>query len=756
MCDAKRAGSVLLLLLTMTSASVSWAREKSDDTNPSENRLQNGYFLQDFDDPALPIRVLVPRSAAVQNRNEALSWYMVGRLFDTSHRGEPRKSLNAFRKAVELDPESIEIYRELVPLEFAAKDVEAAVRHAAKAAELDPEDHEILRMLAIQAASSGQLPEAIKHLEQAMKSSRVKKESLEYVLLNVSLGKLYLVTGKKEQAADCYEILLDALKSPKKYEIEGRSKSQLTSDPSNSFENIGQVLLDSNRYSKAMEAFELAAKSSRVAAVNLNFYRAKILLLSDKPDEALTELDKYVESKRTSKGRQPYQLLAEIFVKLNRSDELIQRLKTMVENDPDNPHLQFFLADRLAEINDLEQARSIYDSVLRKGGDALGYAGLARVLRKMQRSGELLEVLGQGFSWGKEALNTLEPEVKAITEDKALMKSMIDEGRSRSKDGKLTFEEAYLLAKLSAALKDPDVSGEFFRLALSLNRKADRPNVLIQMEMAEMFLKLKKYPQAIEAYNEILAVRQLNEVGQGMALSSLAQALAYDNRTEEALQTIAKAIALDDDKAGFRFYEAWIYSHAKRWDEAIEKFDQLMKDFPEEKQIILISQFSLSNVYVQKGEMQKGEEILEKVLEVNPESSQANNDLGYLWADQGKNLERAYGMIRKALESEPDNPAYLDSLGWVLFKLGKFDEAIPPLEQATHESTSGDGTIWDHLGDVYLKALRVEKAVEAWKMSLKHLEEDRSADSQLVERVKEKLKLHNTSNEAKPADKDSP
>jgi tetratricopeptide (TPR) repeat protein len=276
------------------------------------------------------------------------------------------------------------------------------------------------------------------------------------------------------------------------------------------------------------------------------------------------------------------------------------------------------------------------------------------------------------------------------------------------------------------------------------------------MEMAEMFLKLKKYRPAIEAYNEILAVRQLNEVGQGMALSSLAQALAYDNRTDEALQTIAKAIALDDDKAGFRFYEAWIYSHAKRWDEAIDKFDQLMKDFPEEKQIILISQFSLSNVYVQKGEMQKGEEILEKVLEVNPESSQANNDLGYLWADQGKNLERAYGMIRKALESEPDNPAYLDSLGWVLFKLGKFDEAIPPLEQATHESTSGDGTIWDHLGDVYLKALRVDKAVEAWKTSLKHLEEDHSADVQLVERVKEKLKLHSLSNEAKPADKDAP
>jgi Tfp pilus assembly protein PilF len=59
--------------------------------------------------------------------------------------------------------------------------------------------------------------------------------------------------------------------------------------------------------------------------------------------------------------------------------------------------------------------------------------------------------------------------------------------------------------------------------------------------------------------------------------------------------------------------------------------------------------------------MRKGEEILEKVLEVNPDNAQVNNDLGYLWADQGKNLERAEQMIRKALiasteRGDPEKP----------------------------------------------------------------------------------------------------
>ena len=58
-----------------------------------------------------------------------------------------------------------------------------------------------------------------------------------------------------------------------------------------------------------------------------------------------------------------------------------------------------------------------------------------------------------------------------------------------------------------------------------------------------------------------------------------------------------------------------------------------------------------------------------------------NNDLGYLYAEQGKNLEKAEAMIRKAVADEPENSAYLDSLGWVLFKRGKAKEAIDPARE---------------------------------------------------------------------------
>ena len=95
--------------------------------------------------------------------------------------------------------------------------------------------------------------------------------------------------------------------------------------------------------------------------------------------------------------------------------------------------LQYFLADHLTDVGELERARTIYDSMLRNGGDASGYAGLARVLHKMQKADELLEALGRGIARGEEAIATLEPEVKACSEDKPLMALLIEAGHRTSR-----------------------------------------------------------------------------------------------------------------------------------------------------------------------------------------------------------------------------------------------------------------------------------------------------------------------------------
>ncbi len=111
-------------------------------------------------------------------------------------------------------------------------------------------------------------------------------------------------------------------------------------------------------------------------------------------------------------------------------------------------------------------------------------------------------------------------------------------------------------------------------------------------------------------------------------------------------------------------------------------------------------------------------DVLREVIDVSPDDSSANNDLGYEWADEGKNLDQAEAMIRKALRSEPDNASYLDSLGWVLYKRGKFDEAKPLLERAAGGEFGQDATVLDHLGDVFYRLGDKTSAGQRWKSSL--------------------------------------
>ena len=505
----------------------------------------------------------------------------------------------------------------------------------------------------------------------------------------------------------------------------------------------------------------MAAKSGRAGAGNLSYNRARLLLLSEKPDEALAELQKYFDKERTSKGRDAYQLLADILTKLNRSDELISKLEGLAAKDAHNIPLQYFLAERLVAANEWEKAKAIYETALQNGGDASGYIGLAQIYRKLQKSDELLDLLGRSLQrLGPEGLVQLEEKVlKTLNEDPKLVDSLMASGRAQAKlePSQLSFEKSYLLAGIAKVCERTDDAVEFYRHAIKLvkDRGSDRLLALYR-EFGNTLLQGKRYAEAVALYREALADRKLAD-SKADIYSMLSRTQVLDGDPAGAIESVREALKLEPGDLGHLFDEAWIYSHSRQWDQAIPRFEKLLTDNADNKRAQRLFQFSLSNIYVQKGEIRKGEEILEKVFESDPDDTQLNNDLGYLWADQGKNLDKAEQMIRKALAAEPDNGAYLDSLGWVLFKLGKYEDAIGPLEQAVKKNTGGDATLWDHLADVQLKRMQLDKAVEAWQKALLSAEADKYPDPQLIERLKDKLKQHaSQSKQLKPASPGSP
>ncbi len=700
--------------------------------------------LQDLDDPLAPFKPKKPRTEADQKRLDALSWYLTGRI--KASRNDFKGAYEAYKKAVELNPSATKVYRELVPLAFRLNRRDDAVKFAFKAVELDPEDYQLLRRLGIFLAAQRRIPKAIELMEQAIHSKRIDKTSGDYVTLNRDLGILYGAIGNKEKLATVYGVVFDALTHPKKYNLDQRTRASLQIDPNTSYERLGQVFLEAKKIELAIKAFERAAKEARGKPGNLSYNLARVYFQTEKHTEALAQLQRYFDAQLQSKGRAAYVLLADILKALKKSDELLGRLETLAEKDKRNALLQLFLADEYLAAKRLDDAEATYKTAIKSSTGTTGYLGLAAVYRQQKRPAELIQALSKGFGGTRspeELLSNfgrLETELKAIQADEKLLDSLIAAGREMSKgdNPKLDFNGSFILAKMAGEAKKIDAAVELYRFALKV--RADRA-AGIYSELGSLLLENEKYGQAAEVFGEASTDPAL--AGQWpMFLYRLSQAHEMNGQTEKAVTAIREARQGLPDNFLLHYQEGWVFYHAENWDKAIPLFKEIIENYskqPAARKTVRSAQFSLSNIYVQQGDFPKGEAILVKVLEEDPDDPAVNNDLGYLWADRGVHLERAEKMIRLAIKAEPENAAYLDSMGWVLFKLGKFKEAIPHLEKAVSLPGGGDATIWDHLGDCYDRAGQLEQAKDAWQKALDDAKKQKKPDEKIIKSIQEKL-----------------
>ena len=216
-----------------------------------------------------------------------------------------------------------------------------------------------------------------------------------------------------------------------------------------------------------------------------------------------------------------------------------------------------------------------------------------------------------------------------------------------------------------------------------------------------------------------------------------------------------------DSRFGFEMLRVRILTLADRFEDAETECKTLLKNNPRQDEVIDL-RYLLSNIYSAAKQQGKSEEQLQLILKIDPDNAVVNNDLGYLWADQGKKLAVAEDMIRKALEldrsqrrrnpnlsadDDKDNAAYVDSLGWVLFRRGQIDEARKELERAITLGDGEDPTIYDHLGDVYNRLKDAPKraepggrAIDLYNEGVRSKDEDRIRDiRRKIEQVKEEI-----------------
>ncbi len=244
----------------------------------------------------------------------------------------------------------------------------------------------------------------------------------------------------------------------------------------------------------------------------------------------------------------------------------------------------------------------------------------------------------------------------------------------------------------------------------------------------------------------------------------LASVLSDVGRIDDALRILRDLAAKEPRNPAFEESLADQLSRFGKNEEAIKIYEGLLKRHGDDEEMVGRVHSKLSVTYVNMGNYAKGEAELELVLQRDPDDAGPNNDLGYLYAEQGKNLDKAEAMIRKALQERPEQFEYLDSMGWVLFKQGKVKEALENLKKAEEKMKASierqgyplDPTIFEHLGDVYFKLHETEKAQDCWHKAIEACEAAIPPNRRTGE-IKKKLEsLRKLIPSAKPSSSQSP
>jgi tetratricopeptide (TPR) repeat protein len=226
----------------------------------------------------------------------------------------------------------------------------------------------------------------------------------------------------------------------------------------------------------------------------------------------------------------------------------------------------------------------------------------------------------------------------------------------------------------------------------------------------------------------------------------LSELLLRSQLLEKAVQVCQRAAKLFPDGAIFHYHAAVAYQALEQMEKAVASFAAAAEIVESgEGGLVKHRFYYLYGAALERaGRFEDAGRILEKSIALTPKdeieaAATTMNHLGYMWVEQGMQLDNAGKLIKKANELEPDNHAYVDSLGWWHYKKGEYEEARKELERAIgliKQLQPEDAEILEHLGHVHVKLGQPEQAREQFVKALELQPKDETVRRRIEDALK--------------------
>ena len=91
---------------------------------------------------------------------------------------------------------------------------------------------------------------------------------------------------------------------------------------------------------------------------------------------------------------------------------------------------------------------------------------------------------------------------------------------------------------------------------------------------------------------------------------------------------------------------------------------------------------AIGDVYLSKGDLKSAGKYFQAALAQNSHDPVAANNLAWVYAVQGENLDMALSLATQAKQTAPDMTAVNDTLAWIQYKKGNYRVSISLAEDA--------------------------------------------------------------------------
>lgn len=356
---------------------------------------------------------------------------------------------------------------------------------------------------------------------------------------------------------------------------------------------------------------------------------------------------------------------------LKQINQAANDLQSLVAKAPDNHLLRFNLARAYVAKNDMDQARLQLEAAIKSRPDfILARDMLARIYLNKGDYGKALKEADDTIALNKNDLPA------RLNRSSALM-GIGDSQKARQE----------LDSVLAIAPNNPDARYQAGYLAWTE----------------------KDYKRAQQVFDELNKTNPKDSRG----LIGLIETMASQNHMAEAIKLLEDSIARQPDRRDYRLALSNLYVRDQRYDAAVKLLQELLKTDPKSADLLLrlaeterrkgdvnaaIETFRLASQaapadprpLLQLGLLMDGtgrrdqaKPIYEQILKIQPDHPIALNNLAFIKAEEGQDLDEALTMAQRARQGLPNSPDVMDTLGWIYLKKNLSDDAIRTFKELT-------------------------------------------------------------------------